>query len=300
MKYRSIEDIFDGIGIEYVRQKPMSQLTTFRIGGPAELAVYPANEDQLIFTVKALKEHGVRYLPLGMGSNAVFGDGVFDGAVILTSRISDIACDGETVTASAGAHLSKVCNAALSEGLTGLEFAYGIPGSLGGAVFMNAGAYGGEMKDVIVSVRYYDTETDKIESLPSSECAFGHRTSIFQSGRYIILSAEMKLAKGDKESIRAKMDELMARRKDKQPLEYPSAGSAFKRYPGRYTGQMIEAAGLKGFSVGGAEVSQKHAGFIINKGNATAEDVRLLTEHIKRVIYEREGVMIECEIRFIN
>ena len=279
--------------------KNASEFTTFRIGGPCT-AVYPGSERELINTVNECISLGIRYTVLGCGSNVLFSDSGYDGAVILTQSLNSVRVEGKTVYACCGAPLQTVCRAAYNAGLSGAEFAYGIPGSVGGAVFMNAGAYGGEMKDIVRSVTAFSPDIGKIVVLSAEECDFGYRHSIFEDNGYIILSAVMELTPDDKDVIKAKMDDLIDRRKSKQPLNYPSAGSTFKRYPGRYTGQMIEEAGLKGYTVGGAAVSEKHAGFVINKGGATADDVLKLVDHIKKVIKEREGIEIECEIRVID
>ena len=300
MDIKKFTQYLDSINTDHVQGRRASEFTTFRVGGVCDVTVSPDSGKKLCRTVEYCKENGIPYVIIGLGSNVVFADEGFRGAVILTSGISGLECEGSVITAEAGVHLSKVCNLALSRSLTGMEFAYGIPGSLGGAVFMNGGAYGGEMKDVIKCVNCYNTETGEFLTLNGDECEFGHRVSVFQKRPYIVLSAKIGLERGCDADIKAKMTELLQRRKDKQPLEYPSAGSAFKRYPGRYTGQMIEQAGLKGYTIGGAQVSEKHAGFIVNVGGATAADIKALTEHIKAVIKEREGVDIECEIRFIG
>ena len=294
-----LKDYLTDNNIAFRTDKNASEFTSFRIGG-RYFTVYPANESELINTVGFCKENGIRFIIIGCGSNVLFSDEGYNGAVIMTQALNKVEVNGDTVTAGCGAPLISVCKAALKNSLSGVEFAYGIPGSVGGAVFMNAGAYGGEMKDVVKSVRAYKVEDGRIIEFKTEECDFGYRCSAFSNGGYIILSAEMKLNKAEKEEIKSVMDDLLGRRKSKQPLNYPSAGSVFKRYPGRYTGQMIEAAGLKGYSIGGAQVSEKHAGFIINKGGATAEDVVKLIEHIKQVIKEREGVDIETEIRVIK
>ena len=285
--------------ISYTDKKRASEFTSFKIGGEC-FVIYPQSENELINTVGYCRGNGIKYIVLGCASNVLISDKGYDGAVILTQKLNEISCKDNVITAGCGAQLSAVCKTAYKNGLAGLEFAYGIPGSVGGAVFMNAGAYGGETKDVVTKVRAYSTSNDKIIELNNSECDFGYRHSVFENSDHIILSAEYALDPAEKSEIKAKMDDYIGRRKSKQPLNYPSAGSVFKRYPGRYTGQMIEEAGLKGCTVGGAQVSEKHAGFIINKGGATADDVLKLIEHIKSVIKEREGIDIETEIRVID
>lgn len=285
--------------IRYVDNKKASEFTSFRIGGEC-FAVYPENEDEIKETVRFCSDNGIKFVVIGCGSNVLFDDEGYNGAVIMTQSLNKVIVNGQKITAGCGATLISVCKAALENGLSGVEFAYGIPGSVGGAVFMNAGAYGGEFKDVIISVTAYSVIDDKIVIFDNESCKFGYRESVFSDGGYVILSAEIELNKSDKTEIKAKMDDLLGRRKDKQPLNYPSAGSAFKRYPGRYTGQMIEQAGLKGYSIGGAQVSEKHAGFIINKGGATAKDVTELIDFIKKTVKAREGIDIEAEIRVID
>ena len=285
--------------IQYAENKRASEFTSFKIGGEC-FVVYPANESELINIIRFCRDNTFKFIVLGCGSNVLFSDDGYDGAVILTQKLNKVNCSDDIITAECGAQLSTVCKTAYKNGLCGLEFAYGIPGSVGGAVFMNAGAYGGETKDVILKVRAYSFDDDKVLEFDNAECDFGYRHSVFEDKNFIILSAEYKLTAADKTEIKAKMDDYIGRRKSKQPLNYPSAGSVFKRYPGRYTGQMIEASGLKGYTVGGAQVSEKHAGFIVNKGGATASDVLELIEHIKSVIKEREGVDIETEIRVIR
>ena len=296
---RKLTEFLDENKIQYVKEKNASEFTTFRIGGKC-FAVYPENEDEFISVISFCEDNGVKYIVIGCGSNVLFSDEGYNGAVIMTQKLSKISVTDKIITAECGAQLAAVCKSAYKNGLAGLEFAYGIPGSVGGAVFMNAGAYGGEIKDVTVKVRVYSTKEKRIMEFDNETCGFGYRTSAFQTGEYIILYAEFELTEADKVEIKARMDDFIGRRKSKQPLNYPSAGSAFKRYPGRYTGQMIEEAGLKGYTVGGAQVSEKHAGFIINKGGATADDVIKLIEHIKSVIKEREGIEIETEVRKID
>lgn len=296
---RKLTEFLDENKIQYVKEKNASEFTTFKIGGKC-FTVYPENEDEFISVISFCEDNGVKYIVIGCGSNVLFSDEGYNGAVIMTQKLSKISVTDKIITAECGAQLAAVCKSAYKNGLAGLEFAYGIPGSVGGAVFMNAGAYGGEIKDVTVKVRVYSTKEKRIMEFDNETCGFGYRTSAFQTGEYIILSAEFELTEADKVEIKARMDDFIGRRKSKQPLNYPSAGSAFKRYPGRYTGQIIEEAGLKGYTVGGAQVSEKHAGFIINKGGATADDVIKLIEHIKSVIKEREGIEIETEVRKID
>ena len=280
----------------------LSSLTTFRVGGPARYVVYPADEEELAGLVRFLRENGLAYFLLGRGSNLLAGDAGYEGVIIcLKKYFQRIEADSSscTVRAGAGALLSAVSSAALSEGLTGLEFASGIPGTVGGGLFMNAGAYGGELKDVVTSVRAMTPEGDIVE-IPAEELELGHRRSRFMRTGEVILSCEIRLEKGSRDAIKALMDDLNARRRDKQPLEYPSAGSTFKRPEGSFASKLIDEAGLKGLTVGGAQVSEKHAGFVINTGNATAEDIITLCGLIRERVKEYSGVELELEVQLLG
>ncbi len=279
----------------------MSAHTTFKIGGKAEFALFPLDTEAFIGAVSELSDNGINFMTVGNGSNLLFPDEGFDGVVVITTQMKGIRADGNRIYAAAGAPLTKTALVARDASLTGLEFAYGIPASVGGAVYMNAGAYGGEISQVLVSCRAYDTDEKKVITLDNAGCDFSYRNSIFEKSgaRYHIIDAVFELSEGNKDEISAKMDEYITKRREKQPLDYPSAGSAFKRLDGYFTAKLIDEAGLKGYSVGGAKVSTKHAGFIINTGNATAKDVRELCEHIQNVIFEKYGLSIEREIRFV-
>lgn len=285
--------------LSYKTELSLSQLSTFRIGGKASYAVYPSTADEFASLVALCVSLSIPYAVVGNGSNLLFDDQGYEGVVIVTTGMNTIRREGNTVTADCGVSLTYLASCVGKEGLGGMTFAYGIPGTVGGAVFMNAGAYGGEMKDVITSVSWYDPITDEIGEYSLDACDFGYRTSVFQRENKLILSMTVKLTPAAPEALRTEMEELMQRRRDKQPLEFPSAGSTFKRYPGYFTGKLIEDAGLKGFTVGGAQVSEKHAGFVINIGNATAADVLALIDHIKAVIRRENGIDIECEVRYL-
>lgn len=286
----------------FSENEPLAPLSTFKIGGNADYVIYPLCSEGLIAAVRAAKECGVRYGVFGNGSNLLFADEGFRGAAIFTTKMNKVRREGTLLIAEAGASLTGLAVHALKAGLTGLEFAYGIPGSVGGAVFMNAGAYDGEITQVVTRSAYFspDTPADECAWLEGEAQGFGYRTSAYQGSNILILSAEFSLKEGDPAEIKAKMDDYMTRRKSKQPLEYPSAGSTFKRYPGYFTAQLIDEAGLKGYTVGGAQVSEKHAGFVINRGCATAEDVRGLIEKIQAVIYEKNGIHISPEVQIIS
>lgn len=283
--------------IEWRKNEPMSRHTTFRIGGSAVLYAVCKNVDALAMLAGECCAREIPWLVLGNGSNVLFADEGFHGVVISTTGLDHVVIEENTVTVEAGANLTAVSKLARDASLTGMEFAHGIPGSCGGAVFMNAGAYDGEMKNIVTESTYLDTADGTLHTITAEEHCFGYRESIYRSHpEWIIVSARFALTPGNKEEITAKMDDFMNRRISKQPLEYPSAGSVFKRYPGRYTAQMIDEAGLKGVSVGGAQVSEKHAGFIINTGGATCADVTELIRRIQEKIHGQFGICIECEL----
>ncbi len=293
---KALQEISLKYGCKYLINEPLKEHTTFKIGGSCDIMIFPNSIDSL----GELISKADRYLILGNGSNVLFSDNGYRGAIfVLGSDMSEIIVDGEYITASAGASLARVCKTALDSSLTGLEFAYGIPGSVGGAVFMNAGAYGGEMKDIVTEVTCIN-QAGEIITYSSDKLDFGYRSSRFTGSDEIIVSAKLRLSHGDKSSIKLRMDELIARRKSRQPLEYPSAGSTFKRPEGTYAGLVIEESGLKGFEIGGAKVSDKHANFVINTGNATATDVMSLISHIKKTVLEKTGYELECEVKLIE
>ena len=301
MSFDKIYDYAKSIGCQAQRDIPMSKYTTFRIGGNAAVMLTPTTDEQLASIIKKCKEENTKPFIIGNGSNMLISDNGLDTVVINMCRPDPKIelVNGDTVVCDAGATMSKVCNFALENGLTGLEFAFGIPGSAGGAAYMNAGAYGGEMKDVLVECRHIDCDGN-FGSLKGDELGLAYRTSAYEHNGYIITTLVMKLSKGNKDEIRAKMQELLQRRKDKQPLEYPSAGSTFKRPEGFFAGALIEECGLKGYSVGGAQVSEKHAGFVINKGDASAKDVLDLIKYIQDKVFSEKGVMLEPEVRLIE
>lgn len=284
----------------YEKDMPLNTVSTFKIGGPAAYGIYPNSKDELVSLCVLCSSISVPFIVVGNVSNLVFSDSGYEGAVIFTSGISEIKTEGTLVTVDCGVMLSRLCLLAAEEGMSGIEFAYGIPGTVGGAVYMNAGAYGGELKDVVKSVTYYDSELDEFFTISNDQCGFGYRKSIFQDKSKIILSVTLKLESSDKEAITSKMQEYLNLRKEKQPLNFPSAGSVFKRPEGHFAGKLIEDSALKGFTVGGAQVSTKHAGFIINVGEATCENVKALITHIRSTVKDNFGVELECEIRFVD
>lgn len=264
------------------------------------MLIYPNSPQSLCLLYSKCKEVSLNSCILGNGTNVLFTDLGFRGVTfVISGEMGEITAHGDTITAQAGASLKKLCLTALDNGLTGAEFAYGIPGTVGGAVYMNAGAYGGEINDIIKSVTAADS-CGNVITFTHDQLEMGYRKSVFTDKDYLILWATFELSKGDKTEIKAKMDDLMSRRKDKQPLEYPSAGSTFKRPEGTYAGLVIEQSGLKGYTVGGAQVSQKHANFVINKGGATASDIIKLIEDVKKTVKEKTGYDLECEVKLIK
>ena len=301
MSFDKIFEYATGIGCKAEREVPMSKYTTFRIGGNASVMLTPLNDEQLVSVIKECKKENIKPFILGNGSNMLICDAGLNTVVINMCRPEPKIelVNGDTIVCDAGMNMSKVCNFALDNELTGLEFAFGIPGSAGGAAYMNAGAYGGEMKDVLVECRHIDSDGN-LGSLKGDELGLAYRKIAYEHNGFIITTLVMKLKKGDKAEIKARMQELLQRRKDKQPLEFPSAGSTFKRPEGHFAGGLIEECGLKGCSVGGAQVSEKHAGFIINKGGATAQDVLDLIKYVQDRVFEEKGIHLEPEVRLIT
>lgn len=284
----------------FLEQEPMSRHTSFKIGGPADMFVQPASAEELWRVLGVAREERVPFFVIGNGSNLLVSDEGFRGMIIHTGgNLKEISVEDTIIHAQAGAKLSAVARAALDHGLTGLEFAAGIPGSLGGAVSMNAGAYGGEMKDILLDVEVI-TEEGERRVVPAEDMDLSYRHSVVFDRHYVVVSARMKLMPGDPEQIKARMDELALARKEKQPLEYPSAGSTFKRPEGYFAGKLIQDAGLKGYTVGGAQVSEKHSGFVVNKGNATAEEVLFLIRQVQKKVKQQFDVDLEPEVRMLG
>lgn len=294
-------------GIAYQENELLSAHCTFRIGGAADLFIQPKNKDEICKAVSLCRAEDARYYLLGNGSNVLFSDEGFRGAVINTSaeeeQLIAVSCDEaepETVriSAPAGLKLSALCQFAQRNGYAGLEFAYGIPGTVGGAVYMNAGAYGGEIKNVLDCVCYLSSKGEEIRSV-AADLDLSYRHSIFEENGGCILSADFHLSKGDPQQIKARMNELMAKRIDKQPLDKPSAGSTFKRPEGAFAAALIDQCGLRGYRHGGAAVSDKHCGFVVNLGGATCKDVLALCEEVKAIVKEKTGFVLEKEIRVV-
>lgn len=278
----------------------MKNYTSFKVGGPAELFLSPEDAGQTAKLVRFCEKEEIPVFVLGKGSNLLVSDRGIKGAVIYTGKQCGISLtDENTVRAQSGASLAQLCTFALENSLSGLEFAYGIPGTVGGAVFMNAGAYGGEMKDVLLNSEYVSTDGTSGE-LDNEAMELSYRHSAYENSNLVITAASVRLAPADRNEIKSTMNDILARRKEKQPLEYPSAGSTFKRPEGNFAGALIEQCGLKGVSVGGAQVSEKHAGFIINRGGATAADILSLIKHVQARVKAQTGVSLETEIRLIG
>lgn len=298
--FQELKKELEAAGISVQENESLKQHTSFKIGGDAVLFAEIASQQQLSKAMQLIAQHQVEYYCLGKGSNILFSDAGFEGIILhFGKEISDIAVDGETIRAMSGASLQQVCLQAQKAGLTGLEFAYGIPGSIGGAVYMNAGAYGGEMKDVVVSVECVD-QNGMVHTISGQDLQMGYRTSCFEKNGWCILSATMRLQKGDPQLILDQMQDYMSRRKEKQPLDKPSAGSAFKRPQGAYASALIDECQLKGYRVGDAAISEKHAGFIVNLGNASCADVLQVAEDVSRIVKEKTGFLLEKEIRVVG
>lgn len=296
--HKKFEEILDEQQI--LIAEPMKKHTTFRVGGPADYFLCPENVEEVTGILHICREEGLPYFILGNGSNLLVSDQGFHGVVIqIYKNMNQVRIEGTKVTAQAGALLSLVAKKAAEAELTGMEFASGIPGTLGGASVMNAGAYGGEMKDILESVTILTTEGE-IRKLETSELQLGYRTSVIKEKGYLVLEAVLRLEHGEKEAIRKRMNELKEQRVTKQPLEYASAGSTFKRPEGYFAGKLIEDAGLRGYRVGGAQVSEKHCGFVINTGDASADDVAALIKDVQKQVYEKFQVKLEPEVKFLG
>ena len=281
-------------------EEPMKRHTTFRIGGPAEIFVMPKTTEEVKKTLEICRQEEIPYFVLGNGSNLLVSDKGYRGVIIQMDRnMEEITVEGTEIRAAAGALLSSIAVAARRASLAGFEFAGGIPGTLGGAVVMNAGAYGGEMKDVLKEVTVM-TQEGEVREIPAEELEMGYRTSIVKKAGYLVLGATISLKKGNIEEIKALTKELSEKRTSKQPLEFPSAGSTFKRPEGYFAGKLIMDSGLRGCQIGGARVSDKHCGFVINTGNATAKDVVELMNHVQEAVREKYGVTLEPEVKFLG
>lgn len=295
-----VVDEFRKISPHLIENEEMKKHTTFKIGGTADMFVSVKTADELADLIRLAKATDTPFFVMGNGSNILVSDNGIRGLVIeIGKNMSKCSVEGNVITAEAGALMSKIASLALDKSLMGFEEISGIPGTLGGAIYMNAGAYGGEIKAIADTVKYVDSNGDFFE-ISGEECGFGYRTSIFAEGDKFVVSAKLRLQKGNSDEIREKMAEYTRRRREKQPLQYPSAGSTFKRPEGYFAGGLIEDAGLKGFTVGGAKVSELHAGFVINIGNATANDVKNLIAQVQKKVKDKFNVELEPEVKFIG
>ena len=299
MDYSVFTEFCKQAGIDVKLNEPMKNHNGFKTGGSADIFITLGDRELLCALVETANSLEIPLFIFGKGSNLLLSDNGIEGAVVSLAKMDEITIDGETVTAKAGASLTALCVAVANEGLSGLEFAYGIPGSVGGALYMNAGAYGGEMA-AVVSHAQFVTSNGEVGTIGKQDMNLGYRTSCFKQNGNIITDVTFKLTKGDKEEIWEKMNTLMGKRRDKQPLEYPSAGSTFKRPEGHFAGALIEENGFKGKGVGGAEVSEKHAGFVINKSGATTKDILDLMSKIQETVLEKNGVKLEPEVIFVG
>lgn len=295
--YKALKEIVSNNDV--IKDKPLRDHTYTKLGGAADYFVTPKTYEEVQKIVRFAREEQIRYTLLGNGSNLIIKDGGIRGIVICFSKLNDIQVTEDTIVAQSGARIIEVSRTAYRSSLTGLEFACGIPGSVGGALYMNAGAYGGEVKDVLTSAKVMTKEGEIID-LPASELNLSYRTSNIPTNKYIALEATFGLKEGDQEAIKAVMDDLTYKRESKQPLEYPSCGSVFKRPPGYFAGKLIQDSGLQGKQIGGAQVSLKHAGFIVNKDNATANEYISLIEHVQEIVYANFDVQLEREVRIIG
>lgn len=286
--------------MQILYNEPMKNHTSFKVGGPVDIFIEPQDTKELIEAIKSLREKGISYYIIGNGTNLLISDKGLNGAIVkMGEGFGNASINGDMIIAESGVLLSTLSKMTAREGLTGLEFASGIPGSLGGAITMNAGAYGGEMKDIIEWVEVLDKDLN-LKRLKNDEMKFVYRKSIIEPGMHIVLRCSIKLKKGNPDEINNRMAELAEKRKTKQPLHLPSAGSTFKRPEGHFAGKLIEDAGLKGFSLGGAQVSTLHCGFVVNNGNATAKDVYDLIRHVQKTVFEKCNVMLEPEVKILG
>lgn len=281
--------------------EPLKNHTTFQIGGKCIALIEPKKVEDIIEAIKICRENNLKFFVIGNGSNLLVPDDGYNGVIIkIKSEFSNIQVEGECLIAHSGAKLSEVYTVAYENSLTGFEFASGIPGTIGGAIFMNAGAYGGEMKDIVESVEVLDLDNYEVKELKNEELDFSYRKSIIQRKNYIVLTIKLKLKKGNKEEIKAVYEDLSEKRNSKQPLNFGSAGSTFKRPEGHFASKLIEDAGLKGYHINDAWVSEKHSGFIVNKGNASYKEVVELIEYVQKVVFEKFEVKLETEVRILK
>ncbi len=291
-----LDNFFTENEISYLENESLKKHNTFKVGGEARYIAFPNDEKQVITLLKHLEKEKIKYYFLGRGSNVIFRDEGFDGVIIKSSNLKVINfIDSNTVYVQSGVSLNNICKVMQDNSLAGIEFCYGIPGNIGGAVYMNAGAYGGEICQAVESVKYID-ENFEVKTITNKDCEFSYRNSIFQNKKWFILGCTLKLHTENKDIIQQFMDDIMQKRLDKQPLDMPSAGSSFKRPVGYFAAALIEESGLKGYSIGGAQISKKHAGFIVNTGNATCKDIEDLANFTEKTVFEKTGIAIKKEM----
>ncbi len=290
-----LKEFFIKNSINFTENESMKNHTTFKVGGMANFVVYPNSKEQLKQLILFLNKENIKHFYLGKGSNVIFKDSIFEGVVIKSSNFTDLKIEKDTATVGSGYQLTLFCKELLDNSLSGLEFCYGIPGNIGGSLYMNAGAYGGEISDCLQSIECMDSKGN-IKVITKEQARFSYRHSIFQEENLFIINATFKLKTADKSTMKKFMQDIMNKRIDKQPLDKPSAGSSFKRPKGYFAAALIDECGLKGLTVGGAQVSEKHAGFIVNIGGATCEDIITLAKKVEDIVYEKTGVMIEKEM----
>lgn len=293
--------IFDKLNCIVRYDEPLKNHTTFGIGGSCIALIEPREVEDIIEAIKICRENNIKFFVIGNGSNLLVSDEGYNGVIIkLKKEFSTIKVEGEYVIAKSGAKLSEVFDVILENSLAGFEFASGIPGTIGGAIYMNAGAYGGEMKDIVETVEVLDMDTFEVKELKNEELEFSYRNSIIQNKNYIVLAIKLKLQKGNKEEIKTIYEDLREKRNSKQPLNFGSAGSTFKRPEGHFASKLIEDSGLKGYHINDAWVSEKHSGFVVNKGNASCKEILELIDHVKNVVFEKFGVKLEMEVKILK
>lgn len=293
--------LFDKLNCIVRYDEPLKNHTTFGIGGSCIALIEPREVEDIIEAIKICRENNIKFFVIGNGSNLLVSDEGYNGVIIkLKKEFSTIKVEGEYVIAKSGAKLSEVFDVILENSLAGFEFASGIPGTIGGAIYMNAGAYGGEMKDIVETVEVLDMDTFEVKELKNEELEFSYRNSIIQNKNYIVLAIKLKLQKGNKEEIKAIYEDLREKRNSKQPLNFGSAGSTFKRPEGHFASKLIEDSGLKGYHINDAWVSEKHSGFVVNKGNASCKEILELIDHVKNVVFEKFGVKLEMEVKILK
>lgn len=294
-----LKDFLCKYSFSFVENESLKKHTTMKVGGNADFIVYPKNAEEVSMLISFLNKENIRYYILGNGSNVMFSDEGFKGVIIKSEKLNDIKIDGNKIYFGAGVSMTKAAKTAVENSLSGIEYCYGIPGNIGGGLYMNAGAYGGEISAKLISIDYVD-ENGEIKTISAKDCDYGYRHSVFMSRRRFILGGLFRFENGNKEELKRFCDEIMQKRISKQPLDMPSAGSSFKRPAGYFAAALIDECGLKGKTIGGAQVSEKHAGFIVNKGDATCKDITALADYVENEVYKKTGINIEKEMIIVE